>query len=435
MSNVKSKLYLPMAMLSLFMLGCNQDKERCGTSVVVPAPATQTSTSGSSSTGTSSSAGTGARGLFTQDDYTSGCPADAANYSSNIPNHVKYFGFYGLAADGIGQTEDISAVKEFSNLIYVKGNEIYKLEQIKKINVQEKKSIKAMVSVTDIFFDSQLNLYPDYSARWNNWATQIKPYSDVIAAFYAPDDQFQDEEDFEQNIPDMLAKQVQVNQAIKSITNIPIAVVFSTKFMASEDFQILPNYDWVAFQCYGSWKECGEDEKSIPEYYGKLKARMHSGQKTFVVSDAMAVKDDLDTKSDYAKTLIEKADTFYQLCNNDLSCVADIAFVYRTFKNKANDTILGATEFTGVIPKYTEIGKRIVAYMKALEEEAKKQSAATSNDDEDVNEDTEDDGDAVVTNGSTNVNPNANTNAGIAVSSGEDNDEDAEDEGLDADFF
>jgi hypothetical protein len=379
MSKLKNISYLLIAILSIYIMGCNQDKERCGTSAIMPI-ATATPSGGAGST--SGSSASGARGLFTEDDYTSGCPVEAANYASNIPNHVQYFGFYGLAADGIGQTEDIAAVKEFSNLIYVKGNEVYKLDQIKKINTQENKSIKAMVSVTDIFYDADLNLYSDYATRWSNWAQQIKPYADVIAAIYSPDDQFQDDEDFEQNIPDMLAKQVQVNQMIKKTTNIPIAVVYSTKFMADEDFQILPNYDWVAFQCYGSWTECGEDEKTIPEYYQKLKSKMHTGQKTFVVSDAMALKDQLDTKKDYTKTLIERADAFYQLCNNDPSCIADIPFVYRTFKNKADDMVLGATEFEGVVQKYAEIGKKIVDYMKGQDPDDEDDTA----DDEDEND-------------------------------------------------
>lgn len=347
-----------LILASILACGCDNAPEKCGTSAVADSPQTNTNNGSSTSSPTG-----GQRSLFGDDQNNStGCPVDSKNYSATIPNRLSFFGYFALLLDSNGKDSDLDEVKDYTNLIFIVDRESEKLEKIKNINLTEGKSLSAILNPPGVFFDENHNLYADYEKRWTDFSNKIMPYKDLIKAFYPIDEPYDSNNGKNtHSVAEMNALLDKANALIKkSFPDKAIAVIFSAGSLYKDDFAIASSIDWVSFDCYGGWNQCGDEDKSIPEYYDKLKTALHSHQKTFLVQDATGKKENISDKEEYAQTLIARSDSYYQLCNNDPQCIGLMPFIYQTLYRDNEIDYYGARDFTGLVDKLKSIGQNII---------------------------------------------------------------------------
>jgi hypothetical protein len=354
-SKVKIILLFSQAIL---VIGCHQPiREKCIGNLVSGSSPHSNSNSTTAATPTSNTTTQiDAKGLFDFQDNSTGCPFDSNTFRSISPNRLQFFGYMPFLMDGIGNLSDLDAVKSYSNLIFIAGSEIPKLAKINQINTSEHKKLKALLANTFIFFDANLNLRTDYKQSWAEWAAKIQPYSDMIAAIYPIDEPFLASKSRNISVATMVSDLEKINIEIKkSFPKIPIAVTFSAVEMYYSDFQIPKGFDWVSFDCYGSWTACGDKGESIPELFQTLKNHMTPNQKSLLVVDATARKSNLSNTNTYINALKNRAEMYYQLCNLDSSCIGLMPFSYQTVQEW-----YGASELGNLTEKLAEIGKRII---------------------------------------------------------------------------
>jgi hypothetical protein len=151
-------------------------------------------------------------------------------------------------------------------------------------------SMHAVIGVSNLFFDGNFNLRPDYAQTWAAFAPTVAPYINEIASFYPLDEPFMN--GAAHGVPQATMKrnlETVIATMKASFPGKPAAVIFSVgEIRGASDigpFVIPDGFDWVGYDCYGRWDKCGD--LSIPAMYDILKAAMRPNQRLIVVGDGV----------------------------------------------------------------------------------------------------------------------------------------------------
>jgi len=202
--------------------------------------------------------------------------------------------------------------------------------------------MKVVVDVNGVFFrdDYTLKTPDEYWANWWVFQNAVRPYASSIAAFFVLDEpgnvygypwQWKDEPARSRRA--QIKSDLEISSFIMKGTfpTIPIALNHSPWELWGDlrgyGAMLNPwNFDWISFDCYGRFRECGvggEKGYAIPTYLARLKSRLRPGQRPFLIPDAW-FHDGIPEWE-----LYNRANDYYNLAKSDPSVVALVSFIWR----------------------------------------------------------------------------------------------------------
>lgn len=277
------------------------------------------------------------------------------NFPPAARSGLKYFGYFASANDGEGTGDYTNQIADHANVTWIDGNEVRKLQDASARNM------KAVMHVVNRFFykvDGKHQLRPegDYLRDWRDLSAKIKPYANVIAAFYPIDEPYWHEPGCSMEIKSDIEKVIGIIKA--DFPTIPVAVFFAIPCVTSD--LIIPNgYDWVGFDCYQSFVDCGQRDphQSASWYATTLLSRMIPNQRLILAPDAWH-KDPNHSYPPlpYQNELALRAEQYYSLALSEPRVIGMFNFIYQNF---AEGT--GTQDMPIVLDRWTRIGKEIKA--------------------------------------------------------------------------
>jgi hypothetical protein len=218
---------------------------------------------------------------------------------------------------------------------------------------------KAILSIPGVFLDKNLRLRPDYAANWRQYSAAIAPYVQHVAAFYPLDEPYMVGEKYGITLAEMQKALETINASIEStFPGVPIAVIFNGAEITST-LVIPKGYDWIGFDCYGSFDDC--KGHPIPWYVSTLKSRMTAGQRLFLVPDGSipTPKDTLPSLQQQLD-LVTRIDRYYDLARRDSRVIGMFPFLWQRLVGPAGQwDWAGTSEMPIVKEKYQSIGRCI----------------------------------------------------------------------------
>jgi hypothetical protein len=272
-------------------------------------------------------------------------------------SHIEYFGYYASAMSGVGTGNYIQETSSHSNLVWIR--EFCGQSEVSKLQQARARGMKAVLDVGCNFFDFRtLKLLPEkeIERRLAGLIPRIQPYLDTIAAFYPLDEPFHIGKKKGISYGYMGEQLRTVNRVLKSLfPTIPIAVIITTEAINSPEVRVPENYDWVGFDCYGSWVQC-QESGSIPSLYARMLAKLKPHQKTMVIADANIRE---HAGSEEQRQLANRAGLYFNLAASDPRVIAFIPFIYQSF-DEGSRHYVGVRDMPRVLPTYISIGRSII---------------------------------------------------------------------------
>ena len=286
--------------------------------------------------------------------------------NAQTANHLQYFGYFGSAGQGDGKGNYISEVKDHSNVVWIWGT-----DDVEKLKQAHDAGLSVVLDVNRIFFDDKtLFLKSNYQRYWDEYAQQIRPYISSIIAF-SPIDEPYCQGRHHQIISTQMEEQLRlVGATVKaSFPWISLALILTSSDV--EDLwgefpaHLIPaNYDWVGFDCYGSWGHCFGH--SIPWYLKIVKRHLLSHQSLFLIPEGAIPKPKTDAVSESKQNEIaERADQYFQLALQETRVIGLFPWQFQD----ADDTdyitghinqYIGSGSMPIVLDRFKTIGKAIV---------------------------------------------------------------------------
>ena len=269
-------------------------------------------------------------------------------------NTPKYFGYYasGLKIDRALRPEFVSGtrvmdeVRNQNNVFWIGEKDGY----LQKLAKTRDSGLKTVLSVGDSFFDpaKPTQLLPNYAELWAQYAETIRPYLNVIAAFYPVDEPNCNTDPAYRKVLET------VNATIKqTFPDIPVAVIFA--WDAFEYKTCIPDgYDWLGYDCYGGTKT----GHTIEWYVGKLKEQMNSKQRVMLVPNGSIPKPN-PTLEDQVE-LIHIINQYYDYAVSDPVVIGIFPFLYQSFL-EGDVTWTGVSDLSLVQDRYLRMGQAIMS--------------------------------------------------------------------------
>lgn len=285
-------------------------------------------------------------------DTNGGTNSLLATQTFNVPSAVKpgltYLGYFASASDGVGIGDYTNQIADHTNVSWIGGSEVKKLQDASARNM------KAIIGPFWYFFefdkDNKPRLRADYLTNWAALSAEIKPYTSDIAAFYPIDEPYWHEPTHSctTEIKSDLEKVIATIKA--DFPTIPVAVFFAVPCVTS-DLRIPNGYDWVGFDCYGSFIDCGAPHKSAPWYAETLLSRMSPHQKLILAPDGWHPGHTCSSLP-YQNELALRAEQYYGLALSEPRVIGLFTFIYQSFEGGA-----GTQCMPMVLDRWTRIGK------------------------------------------------------------------------------
>lgn len=264
---------------------------------------------------------------------------------------LKYYGYFASAMDGVGTGDYTNQIADHANVSWIQGNEITKLQDASARNM------KGIISLFWYLFKFDENdkpvLHERYRENWAALAAKIRPYINDIAAFYPIDEPYWN--DKTKTCP------MEIRPSIETVISMikadfpatPVAVLFAVPCVTS-DLIIPIGYDWVGFDCYGSFVGCGGPGQSVPWYATTLLSRMDPNQKMILAPDG--TYSDTCPSPLYQNELALRAEQYYSLALSEPRVIGMFTFLYQS-----DGTGTGTQCMPMVLYQWTRIGKAIKA--------------------------------------------------------------------------
>lgn len=265
------------------------------------------------------------------------------------PDHLRFFGYY-FGGDYVDETAG------HSNLAWIYGNEENRLQRARELGMTP------VVDVSRYFLDGNLRLRADFREQWAAFQERIRPWADMGIVYYPQDEpyyrraeaharelggvQFYTEAMRTEDIRVMAAELEIINRTIKETTGgAATAVIWDIPTLDRPDFTLPAGFDFVAFDCYGSWDDCSA-AGDVEATTHRLRSLMSPGQRMFLVPDAYYV----DSTITVAKQngLVRRAQQYYELAVRTPDIVAIVPFIWQSFDEHEPDGSL----------KYRYVGAR-----------------------------------------------------------------------------
>jgi hypothetical protein len=263
------------------------------------------------------------------------------------PHAPAYFGFYDSAAT-FEFVDATPTVQSFSNTSWVFGPTL--ASDVALLQEAQSSNMGAMLSVQTTFF-AGANLLPpsQYEANWTAMAAQVAPYvnNGTIVAFYPFDEPYLAASNSGLTYAQMQSQLETVGSTIKaSFPNAKITMLFTINDFATLAQQnIIPtNYDWISFDCYGSWTTCGSH--SIPWYLGEIEAHLQAGQRVLLFPDTsifVPVSATLGYDTYWINADNGRLLNYFQLAQTDPNVIGMFGFLYQNYVT-GSDVWLGAAD-------------------------------------------------------------------------------------------
>jgi hypothetical protein len=266
--------------------------------------------------------------------------------SSADSSHIKYYGYYGSAFEGVGMGDYTASISDHSNLTWIVNGNI-----VKKLSEAKARNMKAVLDVQWYFMDANYHLRPDVIASWKKLAAAIAPYRDTIAAFYPMDEPYMNGKK-----KGLSEAQVKANiETVASITKstfpeIPVAVIFSSGEV--KDGRPIPvGFDWIGFDCYGKFNDC--NGHSIGYYVSKIKGRIKAPQRIMLVP--WAYKEGTASAGDISAR-VNASNQYWSMAVNESVVIAVVPFLYQTFTGSDGKLMTGAHEMPALLQNLKPMG-------------------------------------------------------------------------------
>jgi hypothetical protein len=273
------------------------------------------------------------------------------NIRPTVAPGLKYVGYFASAMDGVGTGDYTNEIADHVNVSWIQGNEITKLQNASARNM--KAIISAFWYLFEIDENKNKRLHPDYRARWAALAAQIRPYINDIAAFYPIDEPYWNEPTCSMDIRPSIETVISMIKADFPAT--PVAVLFAVPCVTPE--LIIPiGYDWVGFNCYRSFVDCGNPHQSVPWYARTLLSKMEPSQKLILAPDGWDGGGTCPSTLPYQNELALRAEQYYGLALSEPRVIGLFTFIYQSF-----DEGIGTQCMPMVLDRFVRIGQEIKA--------------------------------------------------------------------------
>lgn len=200
----------------------------------------------------------------------------------------QYFGYYASASSDAGSRPDyITETSDHANIAWIRGE-----NDVEKLAAAASFHMGAILEIERIFFDEEFNLFSDFEDRWSKFAARISPYERSIVAFYPLDEPYLQAKHMSMPKLDMKAELEVVAAVIhRSFPGKPVAMIFTWEAIAHAYYddpflsELNPKgFDWIGFDCYGSWDNCYGH--SIPWYEKQITGILRPGQRSIIFPDS-----------------------------------------------------------------------------------------------------------------------------------------------------
>lgn len=268
--------------------------------------------------------------------------------------HIKFFGYFASAMDGVGSGDYINDISDHSNTAWVAGN------ISNKVSKAAKNGMKSIISMRWELFDEYLDLKSDYQAAWEKIASAVQIAGiEHVAAFYPLDEPYWSAS---QNCvispsncvtPEQMTKNLATVNALihKTFPGVPVAVIFAASTVRNDKFVIPNGYDWVGFDCYhGTFKDCGG--RSMSWYVERLRSKLVANQRLIAVPQAMMPAQATEKQT---REMLAENDKYMQLICSSPEFIGIFPFLW-----DGSEGNLGAKSLPAVKTKYHVIGKSVL---------------------------------------------------------------------------
>ncbi len=263
--------------------------------------------------------------------------------------HLKYFGYYFDRGEGSETLADYTNIT-WTNLTYSDSdvtNPVFNPAVLLQARSQGRKVI---VTLNGASFVTCAWSHCTQSG-WNNYAAEIQPYINDVAAFNISDEV--DEYVRSGAIPwnDVKASLENTASIIKNtFPNTPIWSNFTDWIIRGPE-QLPAYHDWISFDSYGDYYNV-----NIDYTMSRLHSKLAPGQKIVIIPQAFRSTNNVWNLTE--SEVVTLADQYYNLAQSDSSVVALIPYVW---ENQFDSGLTGTVSLPSVKAKYVSIGNAIKA--------------------------------------------------------------------------
>ena len=268
--------------------------------------------------------------------------------------HIKFFGYFASAMDGVGSGDYINDISDHSNIAWIAGN------ISNKVSKAARNGMKSIISMRWELFDEYLNLRSDYQAAWQNIASTVRTAGiEHVAAFYPLDEPYWTAS---QNCvispstcvtPEQMTTNLATVNALIHATfpGVPVAVIFAASTLRNNKFVIPNGYDWVGFDCYhGTFEDCGG--RSMSWYVERLRSKLIANQRLIAVPQAIMPAQATEGET---RGMLAENDKYMQLICSSPEFIGIFPFLW-----DGSEGNLGAKSLPAVKARYQAIGKSVL---------------------------------------------------------------------------
>jgi len=197
--------------------------------------------------------------------------------------------------------------------------------------------------------------YVDYenTQEWNAWINAMKPYENNIVAFLLADEPDNWSSSPSETKAILEARATKIKSAFP---NTPTMVNFTPAFIIDPQWQMPQGIDYVSFDCYGPWENCGNTGYAYPLLHAGLKQKLRAGQKIFLINDGFVAEVRRSTNNYLTEDqLVDLANKYTQLAITDTDVIGMMPFMWLS-----DDSFQGVRDLPRLRSKFTEIGSAII---------------------------------------------------------------------------
>ena len=285
----------------------------------------------------------------------------------------KWFGYYGDLFSWL--TDSQSEVADHVNISWV-GTGLADVATLPaRIRTAGERGLRVALAVPqDLFFTGGMKLRSDYRSRWKSLAADIAPLIGNVAMILPVDEPYSQAKIQGVSASAMKTRLEAIGSLIKgSFPGVPIAftlssIDFDTQQSAFADLgnPIPAQFDWIGFDCYGSWGDCGEPSfravHSIPWYFDRIEGKLARHQKIFLFADGFlraTEPADADRDAAQAAQRVNRADQFLALALSEPRIVGLFVFLYQDDYVEESRRFLGVRHWPALQQKFRGIGRMI----------------------------------------------------------------------------
>lgn len=272
---------------------------------------------------------------------------------------LQYFGYFASAMSGVGNGNYTAEISNHSNVTWIASGT--SAEHAAKLQEAEQLEMKAVMDVSRVFFNyPSFTLKDNFESEWINYANQIQPYINSVAAFYPLDEPFlpsknRPREDLKRDL------EIIISTIRQKFPDKLTGVIFSYLELQNTALVIPSGYDWIGFDCYpqelgGNFNNC--HGQPIQWYVDTIKAKLKPGQRMFLVPEGVFFGTDAALASAYQPTLVSRSDEFFRLAQSDPVFIGMFTFIYQSHYT-GGENWFGTRDLPLVKTKYQQIGRSI----------------------------------------------------------------------------